>query len=131
MMERENPNRTRRTTLRLTPEEYTKIEKRYKASTCRKLSDYVRKHLFNRPITTHYRNQSLDDFIEEMALLRNELSAIGNNINQVVKKMHTLNQIPEFKQWIIRYEIEQQLFKRKIDLIEKHISKITDKWFQS
>ena len=130
-MERENPNRTRRTTLRLTPEEYTKIEKRYKASTCRKLSDYVRKHLFNRPITTHYRNQSLDDFIEEMALLRNELSAIGNNINQVVKKMHTLNQIPEFKQWIIRYEIEQQLFKRKIDLIEKHISKITDKWFQS
>ena len=131
MMERENSNRTRRITLRLTPEEYTKIEKRYKASTCRKLSDYVRKHLFNRPITTHYRNQSLDDFIEEMALLRNELSAIGNNINQVVKKMHTLNQIPEFKQWIIRYEIEQQLFKRKIDLIEKHISKITDKWFQS
>ena len=131
MMERENSNRTRRITLRLTPEEYAKIEKRYKASTCRKLSNYVRKHLFDKPITTHYRNQSLDDFIEETVLLRNELSAIGNNINQVVKKMHTLNQIPEFKQWIIHYEIEQHIFKNKIDLIEKHTSKITDKWFQS
>lgn len=130
-MEIENSNRTRRITLRLTPEEYAKIEQRYKASTCRKLSDYVRKHLFDKPITTHYRNQSLDDFIEETVLLRNELSAIGNNINQVVKKMHTLQQIPEFKQWIIHYEIEQQIFKGKIDLIEKHTSKITDKWFQS
>jgi hypothetical protein len=131
MMERENSNRTRRITLRLTPEEYAKIEQRYKASTCRKLSDYIRKHLFGKPITTHYRNQSLDDFIEETVLLRNELSAIGNNLNQVVKKMHTLQQIPEFKQWIVRYEIEQQIFKSKIDLIEKHTSKITDKWFQS
>ena len=130
-MERENSNRTRKITLRLTPEEYAKIEQRYKASTCRKLSDYVRKHLFGMPITTHYRNQSLDDFIEETVLLRNELSAIGNNLNQVVKKMHTLQQIPEFKQWVIHYEIEQQIFKSKIDLIEKHTSKITHKWFQS
>ncbi|MFV5700153.1 plasmid mobilization protein [Flavobacterium sp. ZT3R17] len=130
-MERENSNRTRKITLRLTPEEYAKIEHRYKASTCHKLSDYVRKHLFDKPITTHYRNQSLDDFIEETILLRNELSAIGNNLNQVVKKMHTLQQIPEFREWIIRYEIEKQIFKSKIDLIERHTSKITDKWFQS
>lgn len=86
-MERENSNRSRRITLRLTPEEYLKIEQRYKNSTCRKLSDYIRKHLFNKPITTHYRNQSIDDSIEEIVLLRNELSAVGNNVNQVVKKM--------------------------------------------
>ncbi|MDI5886471.1 plasmid mobilization relaxosome protein MobC [Flavobacterium sp. LB3P48] len=131
MMERENSNRTRRITLRLTPDEYAKIENRCKTSTCRKLSDYVRKHLFDKSITTYYRNQSLDDFIEETVLLRNELSAIGNNLNQVVKKMHTLQQIPEFREWIIRYEIEKQIFKSKIDLIERHTSKITDKWFQS
>jgi hypothetical protein len=131
MMERENSNRTRRITLRLTPEEYAKIEHKYKASTCRKLSDYVRKHLFGKPITTTYRNQSLDDFMEETVVLRNELSAIGNNVNQVVKKMHTLQQIPEFREWIIRYELEKKILTNKVNDIQNHMQKITDKWLQS
>ncbi|WP_348810618.1 plasmid mobilization protein [Flavobacterium maritimum] len=130
-MERENSNRTRRITLRLTPEEYTKIEHKWKVSTCRKLSDYVRKHLFDKPITTHYRNQSLDDFMEETVLLRDELSAIGNNVNQVVKKMHTLQQIPEFKAWIVRYELEKRILSNKVNDIQNHMQKITDKWLQS
>jgi hypothetical protein len=131
MMERENSNRSRRITLRLTPQEYEKIEQQYKNSTCRKLSDYVRKHLFNKPITTHYRNQSMDDSIEEIVLLRNELSAVGNNVNQVVKKMHTLKQIPEFREWITRYELERIILSNKIDDIQNHIYKISDKWLQS
>ena len=131
MMERENSNRSRRITLRLTPQEYAKIEQRYKNSTCRKLSDYVRKHLFNKPITTHYRNQSIDDSIEEIVLLRNELSAVGNNVNQVVKKMHTLKQIPEFREWITRYELERIILCNKINDIQNHIYKISDKWLQS
>ncbi|MDR6846204.1 plasmid mobilization protein [Flavobacterium granuli] len=130
-MERENSNRSRRITLRLTPEEYAKIEHKYKTSTCRKLSDYVRKHLFDKPITTTYRNQSLDDFMEETVVLRNELSAIGNNINQLVKKMHTLQQIPEFREWIIRYELEKRLLFNKVNDIQNHMQKITDKWLQS
>ena len=130
-MERENSKKTRKITLRLTAEEYVKIEQKWKTSTCRKLSDYLRKQIFDKSITTLYRNQSLDNFIEETIVLRKELNAIGINLNQTVKKLHTLQRIPEFKTWIIRYEIEKQIFKSKIDLIEKHASKITDKWLQS
>jgi hypothetical protein len=130
-MERDNSNKTRIIGLRLTPQEYAKMERKWKASTCRKLSDYLRKHLFDRPIITTYRNQSLDDFIEETIVLRKELNAIGNNLNQTVKKLHTLQQIPEFRDWIIRYELEKKIFKNKIDEIEKHTFKITDKWLQS
>ncbi|TEB41668.1 plasmid mobilization relaxosome protein MobC [Flavobacterium circumlabens] len=131
MMERENSNRTRRIALRLTPEEYTKIEQKYKASTCRKLSDYLRKHLLDKSITATYRNQSLDDFIEETVILRKELNAVGNNLNQAVKRLHTLQQIPEFKVWIISFEIDRKIISNKIDQIESHTSKITDKWLQS
>ena len=130
-MEAENSNRTRIIGLRLTPEEYTKMERRWKASTCRKLSDYVRKHLFNKSIVTTYRNQSLDDFMEETIVLRNELNAIGNNINQAVKKLHTLQQIPEFRNWIISYELDKKILFNKVEEIKKHIQKITDKWLQS
>ena len=131
MMERENLNRTRIIGLRLTPEEYAKMEQKWKASTCRKLSDYLRKHLLGKPITTTYRNQSLDDFIEETIVLRKELNAIGINLNQAVKKLHTLQQFPEFRDWIIRYELEKKIFKNKIDEIERHTFKIMDKWLQS
>jgi hypothetical protein len=131
MMEKENSNRTRRIALRLTPEEYTKIEQKWKASTCRKLSDYLRKHLLDKSITTTYRNQSLDDFIEETVMLRKELNAIGNNLNQAVKKLHTLQQISEFKVWIISFEIDRRIINDKIDQIKSHTCKITDKWLQS
>lgn len=130
-MEAENSNRTRIIGLRLTPEEYTKIERKWKASTCRKLSDYIRNHLFDKPIVTTYRNQSLDDFMEEMIVIRNELNAIGNNINQAVKKLHTLQHIPEFRNWIISHDLDKKILFNKVEEIKKHIQKITDKWLQS
>jgi hypothetical protein len=130
MMERENSKRTRIVGLRFTPEEYAKIERKWKTSTCRKLSDYIRKHLFNKPITTNYRNQSLDDFMAEMMRLRGELNAIGNNFNHAVKKLHTLNQISDFKHWLISYELEKKILFNKVDEIKKQIQKIAESWLQ-
>lgn len=130
-MKRENSNRTRIVGLRFTPEEYAKIEKKWKASTCRKLSDYIRRHLFDKPITTIYRNQSLDEMIHEMIKLFKQLNGIGNNFNQAVKKLHTLNQIPEFKVWIISAELDKKILFDKIDEIKNYIRKISEKWLRS
>nr|WP_196830910.1 plasmid mobilization relaxosome protein MobC [Flavobacterium sp. CG_9.1] len=131
MMERENSNRTRIVGLRFTPEEYAKIERKWKVSTCRKLSDYIRKRLFNKPINTTYRNQSLDDMTREMMLLYKQLNAIGNNFNQAVKKLHTLDQIPEFKVWIISSELDKKILLDKIEEIKIYIQKISEKWLLS
>lgn len=130
-MERDNSNRTRIVGLRFTPEEYVKIERKWKASTCRKLSDYIRKHLFNKPINTTYRNQSLDDMTCEMMLLYKQLNAIGNNFNQAVKKLHTLDQITEFKVWIISSEQDKKILLNKVEEIKICIQKISEKWLQS
>ncbi|MFV8354926.1 plasmid mobilization protein [Flavobacterium sp. XS1P32] len=130
-MERENSNRTRIVGLRFTPEEYVKIERKWKASTCRKLSDYIRKHLFNKPINTTYRNRTLDDMTCEMMLLYKQLNAIGNNFNQAVKKLHTLDQIPEFRVWIISSEQDKKILLNKVEEIKICIQKISEKWLQS
>jgi hypothetical protein len=130
VMEKENANRTRIIGLRLTMDEYSKIEKKWKASTCRKLSDYARKKLFDKPIVMTYRDQSLDDFMAEAMKLRNELNSIGNNFNQAVKKLHTLHQIAEFRGWIITYEMEKQTLLIKVDEIKNHIQKLGEKWLQ-
>lgn len=130
-MKRENSNRTRIVGLRFTPEEYAKIEKKWKASTCRKLSDYIRRRLFDKSINTTFRNQSLDDMIHEMTQLFKQLNGIGNNYNQAVKKLHTLNQIPEFKVWIISAELDKKKLFEKIDEIKNYIQKISEKWLRS
>ena len=130
MMKAKKPNRSRIIGLRLTLNEYEQIEKKWKGTTCRKLSDYVRRSLFEKPIVNTYRNQSLDDYMTETMKLRNELNGIGNNFNQAVKKLHTLHQIAEFRNWIITYELEKNMLLNKVDEIKHHIQKTGEKWLQ-
>ncbi len=129
-MKEQNSNRTRIIGLRLTPDEYAKIEKKWKASTCRKLSDYVRRSLFDKPVVTTYRNSSQDDLMAELTRLRSELNAVGNNFNQAVKKLHTLSQIAEFKSWLIAYEVEKKILSNKVDEVRINVKKILEIWLQ-
>jgi len=129
-MSEQNNNRTKWLHLRLKPEEYTKIHKEFRKTTCRKISDYSRKILLGKPITATYRNQSLDDFMTEMIRLRSELNSLGNNFNQAVKKLHTLSQTAELKSWLITYELEKKILFNKVEEIKNHIGKIADQWLQ-
>lgn len=129
-MERKNSNRTRIIGLRLTSDENRKIEKKWKATTCRKLSEYVRRSLFEKPIVTTYRNRSQDDLMAELTKLRNELNAVGNNFNQAVKKLHTLQQIAEFISWLIAYEVEKKILQNKLDEVRNNIKKMLEIWLQ-
>ena len=129
-MEKENLSRNRIIGLRLTIKEYQQIEKQLNNSTAKKMSDYVRHVLFDKPITVYQRNKSLDDFMTEMINLRNELNSIGNNFNQAVKKLHTLQQIAEFRAWILTYELEKKTLFNKVDEIKNRINKIADEWLQ-
>lgn len=130
-MKEQNKNRTRWLHLRLAVDEYELIQKRYRKSTCPKLSDYARKNLLQKPVVMKYRNESLDELMTELILLRKDLNAIGNNFNQSVKKLHTLVQIAEFKHWITVYELEKTVLFNSIDQIKKHIEKLSEKWLQS
>jgi hypothetical protein len=129
-MSKENDNRTKWLHLRLKPEEYTQLHQQFSKTTCRKLSDYARKILLSKPVTKTYRNQSLDDFMAEMIRLRNELSSLGSNFNQAVKKLHTLSQIAEFKDWLITWELEKKTLLNKVEEIKSRINKIADQWLQ-
>lgn len=59
-------NLTRKVTIRLKPEKYNKIHSQFKCSTKRKLSEYVRAVLLEKPLTVFTRSKSLDDFISEI-----------------------------------------------------------------
>ena len=121
-------NRTRRVTLRFTPEEFQKIESRFNTTTSRKLSGFLRKVILGEKVNVLTRNQSIDDFLTEMISLRNQLSAIGNNFNQTVKKLNAARQIPEILPSYFEIKLQYKSISAKIDDIKSSINKLSDLW---
>ena len=66
----------------------------------------------------------------ELTRLRGELNAVGNNFNQAVKKLHTLNQIAEFRSWLIAYEVEKKILSNKVDEVRNNVKKMLEIWLQ-
>ncbi|WP_343606266.1 plasmid mobilization relaxosome protein MobC [Fluviicola sp.] len=131
MEENRQQGRTRMIGVRLTPQEYLGIEKKWKQTTFGKLSDYLRSVIFGKPVTTLYRNQSADDLLAEMALLRQELNRIGVNFNQSVKKLHVLHETPQFMRWLTTHEVEKRTMLNKLDEINNRIHKFSERlWSQ-
>ena len=123
-------NRNRWLHIRLTVEEHKRLHTGFKASVKQKISSYARDILLNKPVTVYTRNRSIDDFITEMILLRNELKAIGNNINQAVKRIHSVDGESELVFRARQLEnIKPSLFK-KIDEINLKIGTYYDQWSQ-
>lgn len=114
--------------VRLNQSEYEKIQAQYAATTCRKLSDFTRKKLLGQLIVGTYRSASLDAITEELAQLKAELSAAGNNFNQAVKKLHTLSKIKEFDHWLISYELDRRALVKQVEKISEYISNAAAKW---
>ena len=129
-MSETNDKRVKWLHLRLSENEHKKLSDKFSKSTCSKLSIYARKVLLGKPVTLKQRNQSLDDFMTEMIALRNELSAIGNNYNQLVKRLHSLKDFSEIKNWLLLHESARKILINKVDEIKSKINSIDDKWLQ-
>lgn len=129
-METKTGNKTKIVGIRLSLKEYEKLEQRWKETTCRKLSEYARRKLFDKAFVATHRNQSLDDFMSEMIKLKAELNSVGNNFNQAVKKLHTLRQIDEFRDWLLAWELDKKILFNKVETIKDKIGKISDEWLQ-
>ena len=128
-MKAEN-NRTKRIYIRLKPEEFSTLQEKFKKTTCRKLSEYARKVLLDKPLTVTYRNLSLDDFMQEMVRLRTDLNAIGNNLNQAVKRLHSLNQIAEFRIWLATWSNTKERIDDGIKEIKSRINNLPKEWLR-
>lgn len=121
-------NRTKWLHVRLTVQEYNKLHKKFSKTTCKKLSDFARRSLLDKPVTVTVRNQSLDDLMAELITLKSELNSIGINYNQVVKKLNQMNHIAEINTWLLHHESARQILLGKIDEIKLKIYTINDAW---
>lgn len=129
-MKEKKETKTQTFKIRFSESELQKIKTGFSNSTCRTLTAYMRKMLLNKPITTKVRNASLDAFMAEMIVLRNELNAIGNNYNQLIKRLHILRDFADVKNWLLLHESARKILMNKVEEIKSKISSIDDKWLQ-
>jgi len=76
---------------RLTKKAFDRLEKIRCDSNCHTVGEVARKLLSQEKITLFYKDITLNAAMEELALIRKELKAIGININQLTKGCHIAN----------------------------------------
>lgn len=130
MKQKEKGVYTKRITIRLKEAESVQLDAQFKKTTCRKFSDYLRRLMLAKPITILYRNTSADAFLTEMVGLKNELSAIGNNFNQMVKRLHTFDHSSEVKAWAAINESSKESLNKKMQEIREKLNQIYELWLQ-
>ena len=118
-------------TIRMTDAEYEEVRRLCKKTTCRQLSQYGRSVLLNKPVYVKYRSESLDAFLNVIVDLQREFKAVGFNFNQVVHKLHTLQEIPEFRAWVLVNEKHKDLLFSKIKVIQDRMNEAYELWQKS
>jgi predicted nucleic acid-binding Zn-ribbon protein len=126
-----NSQKNRCISVGLTSAEYSKIELQYKASICRNRSEYIRNLIWNRPVTILYRNQSLDDLIEEIVILNRETNTLKSDLSTTLERLYRLKDETKFKESLQGTEIKIASLHKKMDEVKNQIEKIVDKWLQS
>jgi hypothetical protein len=129
-MENEEENRSRILLTRLKPAEFKLLDNRFKKTRFRKLSEYIRSVLLEKPITVTYRDKSMDEVLEELILLRRELNAIGNNLNQAVRNINSAHGNADTRLWVNLLGVINGKLEPSIIQIKDRMNKYADIWSQ-
>jgi len=76
--------------VRLSSEELEEVYQLSKTSTCRSLTEYVKKVLTKKPVTVKVRNQSQDDLLETMI-------GIKSRLDQLAEQTHDKNEVEQLR----------------------------------
>ena len=76
---------------RLTEAAFKRLDTVRQSSDCHSVGEVARKLLSKEKITLFYKDMTLNSAMEELALIRKELKAIGININQVTRAFNINN----------------------------------------
>lgn len=66
----------------------------------------------------------------QISLLNRELNAIGNNFNQLVRKVNTTSQTSEIKGLLLLFESQKKTMFSKIDEVKEQLQQLAEKWLQ-
>jgi len=123
-------NRSRWLNIRLKPDEYKALEKRFSKTAFQTMSEYHRALLLGDPVTIIHRDRSMDEVLEELILLRRELNFVGTNLNQAVRNINSAHGFPDTRLWLNLLSIINGKLEPSINQIKEEVNKYADLWSQ-
>lgn len=121
---------TKNVIVRITEATFNKLEKMRVDSGSASMAEVIRRILSNRQIKLLHQDNSMNGPMEEMALIRKELKAIGININQITR---TFNQDKAETHRAFYIMKVADLYKNVDERVEKLlviISQLAEKWLR-
>lgn len=114
--------------LRLTQMEFERLDSIRQESDCHSIGEVIRRVLSGRKIKLFHKDASLDGPMEELASIRQELRAIGVNINQITR--HFNGSSRESKRAFLAHQALEQFkaVEAKVNLLLSLISQLARKW---
>lgn len=116
--------------IRLTPDELQKISANHERTASRELSAFARKRLLEEPLTYYTRNTSLDEGLQELVRLRKELNAIGNNFNQLTRKLNSFTATPGLAVMTEALKLVKEKVDGQLTQINNSINQLARQWLQ-
>jgi trimethylamine:corrinoid methyltransferase-like protein len=128
----ENPEErlTHNLIIRVNEAVYKRLENMQQNSSYGTIAEVARKILSNEKLNLFYTDISMNAPMEEMALIRKEIKAIGHNINQQTKHFHTSRNEAERAFYVMKTAQLYQSIEAKVEKLLILISKLAEKWLQ-
>lgn len=114
--------------IRLTDAAFNRLEKISKSSDSRTVGEAARKILSKEKITLFYKDITLNSTMEELALVRKELRAIGININQITKAFHSDKREQSQTIQVAKITRLYEQVEAKTDRLLHIINRLAEKW---
>ena len=126
--EKEEELLSRSISFRVTQQKYRQLEYLCQKSDCHSIGEIIRRILSGRPIKLFHQDVSLDRPMEELAGIRQELHAIGVNMNQIIRHFNGSNR--ESKRIYLANQALGQYSKieAKVSLLLSLITQLAKKW---
>src|SRR3546814_218485 len=113
---------------RLTRKNYNRLEEIARNSNCSSVGEVARKILSRQRIVVFHRDISMNGPMEELALIRKELKAMGININQQTKYFHASQSSAERAFYALKTAELYRSIEGKVDRLLEIVSALAEKW---
>ena len=116
--------------IRVNEATFKRLEKLHKESHYASIAEVARRILNGQKLKLFYKDISMNAPMEEMALIRKELKAIGININQLTRSFNQSKNGTHRAFYILKVSEEYQVVGEKVDRLLATISKLAEQWLQ-
>ncbi|MCF0075391.1 hypothetical protein LZD49_33240 [Dyadobacter sp. CY261] len=115
--------------LKIDAEQYDSLQAQRASTTCRSLTEYIRRLVCQQPVTVNYRDASLEDLITELSIIRRHLATAAEALALSAEKV-SQTYGAEQQSWLEAHQKDREVILGHIQQIYQHTKQVAIKWLQ-